>query len=46
LKLQPGSYVLQLIVQDNNRHDKYGVAAQAIDFEVEQTSLEPLPPSR
>jgi len=46
LKLTPGSYVLQVIVQDNNRHDKYGVAAQAIDFEVEETSLEPFPPPR
>jgi VWFA-related protein len=46
LKLQPGSYVLQVIVQDNNRHDKYRIAAQSIDFEVEETSLELLPPSR
>ena len=44
LKLQPGSYVLQVIVQDNNRYDKYRLAAQAIDFEVEETSLEPFPP--
>jgi hypothetical protein len=43
LKLQPGSYVLQVIVQDNNRYDKYRTAAQAIDFEVEETSLEAIP---
>jgi hypothetical protein len=43
LNLQSGSYVLQLIVQDNNRFDKYRIAAQAIDFEVEETSLEPVP---
>ena len=43
LKLQQGSYVLQVIVQDNNRHDKYRIAAQSIDFEVEETSLEPFP---
>jgi hypothetical protein len=43
LKLQPGSYVLQVIVQDNNRYDKYRLAAQAIDFEIQETSLEPIP---
>jgi len=42
-KLQPGSYVLQVIVQDNNRFDKYRVASQAIDFEVQETSLETVP---
>jgi VWFA-related protein len=46
LALQPGSYILQVIVQDNNRNDKYRLAAQAIDFEVEETSLEPFPLSR
>jgi VWFA-related protein len=43
LKLQPGSYVLQIIVQDNNRYDKYRIATQAIDFEVQETSLEAVP---
>ena len=42
-KLQPGNYVLQVIVQDNNRFDKYRIAAQAIDFEVQETSLETVP---
>jgi hypothetical protein len=44
--LQPGSYVLQVIVQDNNRYDKYRIAAQAIDFEVQETNLEPFPQPR
>jgi hypothetical protein len=43
LKLQPGSYVLQVIVQDNLRYDKYRIAAQAIDFEIQETSLEQVP---
>jgi len=33
-RLSPGRYTLQLIVADNNRYDKYHMAAQAIDFEV------------
>jgi VWFA-related protein len=35
-KLSPGRYTLQLIVADNNRYDKYHMAAQAIDFEVKR----------
>jgi hypothetical protein len=35
LTLPPGNYVLQIVVADNNRYDKYRMAAQAIDFEVQ-----------
>jgi len=33
--LPPGNYVLQIIVADNLRYDKYRMAAQAIDFQVQ-----------
>jgi VWFA-related protein len=33
-KMQPGDYVLQVVVTDMLAKDKYKVAAQAIDFEV------------
>jgi len=33
-KITPGDYTLQVIVEDNLRHDKYRIAAQAMDFQV------------
>jgi hypothetical protein len=33
--LPPGNYVLQVVVADNNRYDKYRITTQAIDFEVQ-----------
>jgi hypothetical protein len=33
-KIAPGDYTLQVIVEDNLRHDKYRLAAQAMDFQV------------
>jgi VWFA-related protein len=33
-KMQPGDYVLQVIVTDGLAHDKYKIATQAMDFEV------------
>jgi hypothetical protein len=35
-QVTPGRYTLQIIVADNNRYDKYRMAAQAIDFEVKK----------
>jgi hypothetical protein len=34
-KMEPGDYVLQVIVTDNLAKDKYRVATQAMDFEVQ-----------
>jgi VWFA-related protein len=34
-QLTPGDYVLQVIVADNQRFDKYRIATQAIDFQVQ-----------
>jgi hypothetical protein len=34
-QLTPGDYVLQVIVADNLRFDKYRIATQAIDFQVQ-----------
>ena len=31
----PGTYVMQIIVSDTLRKDKSGIAAQALDFEVQ-----------
>ena len=33
-QIAAGDYTLQLIVEDNLRHDKYRIATQAIDFQV------------
>jgi len=35
-QIAPGRYTLQIVVADNNRYDKYRMAAQAIDFEVKK----------
>ena len=34
-KIPPGTYVMQIIVSDTLRKDKSGIAAQALDFEVQ-----------
>jgi len=40
-KITPGDYVLQVIVTDKLAKDKYQVATQAMDFEIE-----PAPPQQ
>jgi hypothetical protein len=33
-QISAGDYTLQIVVQDNQRYDKYRIAAQAMDFQV------------
>jgi hypothetical protein len=33
-QIPAGDYTMQLIVEDSLRHDKYRLAAQAIDFQI------------
>jgi hypothetical protein len=35
-KISPGPYVLQIVVSDPQRKDKYGTATQAMDFQVKE----------
>jgi hypothetical protein len=40
-KIAPGDYVLQVIVTDKLAREKYGVATQAMDFEIRAAAPPP-----